>query len=735
MKCCLCLITLFFTLPRVFSQDTLDCNNWAEIDSTFWMQIGNLNVSGNQITVEAVFNKIKSNSGSKIYSGDLVSKHLIGDFANYALRPNSAEITTTKGNFKTPAACNALLNKTYHVAMVYDGKELKFYRNGFLMSEIACTGNLHDTTFPAAIGFFSQKNGNNNFTGYINEVRIWNVARTQDEIRKYMNQSLPNPSAQTGLLAYYIFDSLNNKQGNSQWDASTASTVIGPPQINKTNPKCNFIADSCQLIVCYVKAGFTYQKTACDPKTIQFNDTTLYADSISWDFGNGQTGTALNPIIKYADYGKYIVHLYATTNEGCKDTATDTINVSIQKDSAIITGNTSICTDSSIQLNAISGLEYCWSPAETLSDPSIQNPVAKPITTTTYYLNILVSNDKPVIQDSIKITVSPIPNIQTNNDTTVCGIASVQLHASGASSYAWMPSTGLTNTSIADPVASPAATTTYTVKGIDMNGCANTDSVNIIVNAVPQFSITPGDTSMCIGDSVLLTAGGGDIYNWSPIQNLSNVSLATTKATPTQDINYSVTVTNTTCKITKVLTSNITVNELPVVTVTKSNDVDCLNYQSQLNATGGIDYSWSPATYISAINIPNPVVNPPADTKYFVTAFGSNGCKNQDSVLVHSSLTNIEAVKFEVANAFTPNNDGVNDCFSVKYWGAANAFDMSIYNRWGQVVFHSNNINNCWDGTYNGIPQPTGTYIYVITATTNCSVGILHKKGTLMLVR
>ena len=342
---------------------------------------------------------------------------------------------------------------------------------------------------------------------------------------------------------------------------------------------------------------------------------------------------------------------------------------------------------------------------------------------------------KPVIQDSVLISVSPLPIIQTNNDTAVCGISAVQLNATGASSYTWMPSIGLTDSMVANPIASPIATTIYTVTGIDMNGCANTDYVNITVNPLPQFNITPGDTSICFGDSILLMATGGDIYNWSPAQYLSNASSAVTKAFPTQDIIYSATVTNITCKTSKVLMSNITLKQLPVVTVTKSNDVDCLNYQSQLNASGGINYSWFPATYISATDIPNPVVTPISDTKYFVTAFGSNGCKSQDSVLVYSNLSNTETVKFEVANAFTPNNDGLNDCFSVKYWGSADIFDISIFNRWGQVVFHSKNINECWNGTYNGIPQPTGAYVYAIIASTKCSSGALHKKGMLMLIR
>ncbi len=97
----------------------------------------------------------------------------------------------------------------------------------------------------------------------------------------------------------------------------------------------------------------------CDPKTVQFHNKTSNADSIWWDFGNGKTDTSQNPVIKYLDYGEYIVHLYAKTNLGCFDTATDTIMVYIKKDSAIITKDTSICAASSVQLNAINGLNYC----------------------------------------------------------------------------------------------------------------------------------------------------------------------------------------------------------------------------------------------------------------------------------------------------------------------------------------------------------------------------------------
>ena len=329
-----------------------------------------------------------------------------------------------------------------------------------------------------------------------------------------------------------------------------------------------------------------------------------------------------------------------------------------------------------------------------------------------------------------------MPDIKASNDTTVCGNASVQLNASGGISYTWIPLTGLSDATIANPVASPGKTATYIVTGTGNNSCTNTDSVNIVVNPpAAAFSLTPQKVSICLGDSVLLTAGGGDIYSWLPAQDIANASSAATKVFPKQTTTFAVTITNSICKVSAVLTSDIVIKDLPAVTVSKSNDIDCLSFQAQLQATGGVSYYWYPSTNISNTHISNPVVNPPSDTKYFVKVTNANGCSDRDSILVLSNTNNSDKAKFEVASAFTPNHDGINDCFSVRYWGLADIFDMSIYNRWGQLVYHSQSTENCWDGEFKGQPQAAGTYIYVIKVSTKCSVGLLNKKGTIVLIR
>lgn len=223
------------------------CTNWLN-PKTYpsYVNIGDLDIPGNTVTVEALINRTEPYlpGGGNDTEGDVVSKHTDPPNVNYLLRPNHAYITTTNGFFGTPDICEIQLNKTYHIAMVYDGATLKYYRDGFLLSQVNATGNLIQSNIQTRIGLYAGGLYSTQFKGYINEVRIWNTARSQAEIRSFMNTSLTNPSTQTGLLAYYTFDNLLNKQGNAIWNGS----LVGDASINATNTNCTFVPDSCSVV-------------------------------------------------------------------------------------------------------------------------------------------------------------------------------------------------------------------------------------------------------------------------------------------------------------------------------------------------------------------------------------------------------------------------------------------------------------------------------------------------------
>ena len=129
----------------------------------------------------------------------------------------------------------------------------------------------------------------------------------------------------------------------------------------------------------------------------------------------------------------------------------------------------------------------------------------------------------------------------------------------------------------------------------------------------------------------------------------------------------------------------------------------------------------------------NPVASPKVTTTYTVNVVDSSGCSNTQTITVNVNY-GINTSTHDVPDAFTPNQDGHNDCFGLKSWGSLVQLDFSIFNRWGQVVFHTANETDCWDGKLQGIPQQTGAFVYIIKAKATCG-GDISKKGTVILIR
>jgi gliding motility-associated-like protein len=209
--------------------------------------------------------------------------------------------------------------------------------------------------------------------------------------------------------------------------------------------------------------------------------------------------------------GTYTV---TVTSAGCS--ASGSVLVTVNPLPVIIlTNDTSICTGSSIGLNASGGNFYSWTPGNGLSSTTSPSPVANPTVTTTYTVTVTDTN---TCSDSkaVTITVNALPVITTISDTTLCEGNSISLTTQGGVSYSWSPINDLDTSNSSSPIATPAVSILYTVTGTDANGCQNTDNVNIGITAAPVPFFTAEFKVTCDGTKGTFTNGSTNAtqYLW-----------------------------------------------------------------------------------------------------------------------------------------------------------------------------------------------------------------------------
>ncbi len=402
--------------------------------------------------------------------------------------------------------------------------------------------------------------------------------------------------------------------------ATTTYTVTGTDANGCTNT-----ATAIVTINATPSITVTGNRSFCAGDSTQL--TASGAASYTWSPATGLScSSCANPVAKPAATTTYTVT--GTSGIGC--TATTTVTITVNPIPAVSAGSPqTICVGSTANLNATGAATYVWSPATGLSCTSCANPVASPAATTTYTV-VGTSAAGCSNKDSVKITVAPKPTVATAG-ISICPGSTGNLLATGAVSYLWSPATGLSCTNCANPVASPAATTVYTVIGTNADGCTNSATATVTVNPTPVINVA-GTRSICAGTSTTLTASGAATYVWSPATNLSCTNCASPVANPAATTTYTVTGTSGPgCTATTTVT--ITVNPVPVVT-TGPAQTSCAGSPVNLSASGAATYVWTPATALNCTTCANPVASPTTTTTYVVTGTTAAGCSNTANVTI-----------------------------------------------------------------------------------------------------
>lgn len=261
-----------------------------------------------------------------------------------------------------------------------------------------------------------------------------------------------------------------------------------------------------------------------------------------------------------------------------------------------------------------------WSPSSTLTDPNIENPVAFPTTTTTYYVTV-VTPTGCTKQDSVTVGIGTLP-YTLSNDTTVCINEPLDLFVTGGTSYDWSPATGLSCSNCANPSVSTDTARQFIVTITDTNsGCVVTDTVNVDLYSTPSAPFT-GNASTCLQDSIELDAGPGFVtYQWNTNENTQSIWASSAGL-------YIVELTDSNgCTITDSI--ELFVSSLPPVDLGADSSL-CVGDSMVLNAGAGfVSYNWLPG------NTTDSTLTVFSTDEYIVEVTDSNGCSSSDTINVY----------------------------------------------------------------------------------------------------
>ena len=373
------------------------------------------------------------------------------------------------------------------------------------------------------------------------------------------------------------------------------------------------------------------------------------ASSYTWSTGVNTPTLAVTPSVttQYAVSG--------TSPNNCTNSATTTVTVTSTP--LISVNSATICAGFSSTLTASGANTYTWSTGA--QTPSI---LVNPSNSTTYTVNGSNSNSCSGYTTAV-VSVHPIPVIQVNS-AQICPGFTTTLTATGANSYTW--STGANTGTIS---SSPVSTTQYTVTGSNAYNCLNTAISTVSLNPVPSIQVL--STSICAGQTAVLTASGANSYTWNTGVQSSGISIS-----PNSTTVYTVSGSNfQNCQNTA--TATVNVYPLPLITTNTASICSGTN-SATLTANGALTYTWNTGSNNSSI-----IVSPLISTQYTVSGTDVNTCTN-------SSITSVSVIPSPTVQPISnPGNLCVGQSLSlsansvsgaVYSWTGPNAYSSSIQN-------------------------------------------------------
>jgi gliding motility-associated-like protein len=412
---------------------------------------------------------------------------------------------------------------------------------------------------------------------------------------------------------------------------------------------------------------------------------------------------------------------------GCTLDDTVTVNV-LPKVKVSLNKDTGFCRGGSVMLQAsLTGTGFIsWFPNYKISNTSLPNPVVNPNVDTTYYA--VVTNGTCSDTAKVRISVWEFPAVNAGTDITICEGDSVQLNGSSniSGKILWQPSAGLSSDTILNPWAKPLVSTQYILQVTSPHNCISYDTVSVNITArVPVYAGV--DDTICYGNSATLNA-----TTFAPqVEWNTGDTVRTINVKPVQSTVYWVRSVNLGCygpadSVTVIVDTTLHA----LFTPDPDNGNVPLTVSFSNNSRGAKIHLWDFGDGTNSTSF-NPQHNYTKEGNYtaLLTVTNSRGCTDTVSYLIIVKNN----FKILIPNVFTANGDGLNDEYEIQATGVK-TYALQIFNRWGQLVFFSDDPSKHWNGIIDNKPAPEGEYYYQLVVRSLLDEEF-HYKGVLTLLR
>lgn len=431
--------------------------------------------------------------------------------------------------------------------------------------------------------------------------------------------------------------------------------------------------------------------SGCSAEQVEFFDasTSQYGiiNSWFWEFGeNNQTSANQNPVHLYSNGGNFPVMLTITNNLGCSETIQN--NVLVNPTPIPIGGNSALCLDAQpIQFSDLSTvssgniISWFWNFGDNITSP-LQNPTHTFANSGSYTISLDVVSDEGcenTFTTNITIYDEIVANAGLDNSICFGEQTDVIANANVPATFSWSPIANIiTGANSQTATVMPDISETFTLVTTDPNGCEDNDEVLISVVANPNINAGE-DQQICFGETAQLNAIASDAngntnniaYQWNPASNFSNANIANPTISPEINTTYFLTVTDILEGCTN--SDTIIISVVQPINGSATGDTSvCRGSSVQLFASGGENYSWSPATNLDNPNVSNPIANPLSTTNYSVDI--SNVCFSETiEVMVQVlSLPQVDAgLGTELNIGETYQLQGISETSNIFTWSPA----------------------------------------------------------------